>query len=226
MVGFDNPQEPKESCDCFACRGSGNVGNKTCFVCGGEGKLSPEQSSNVFKLLENVFRTARQYGLVGMIDNERSFFPLIHFMSDQYPTEELKRIQNEFQQRVVLTLSPREMIRGTVYEVFAEERRRKDEDSFFQLVSQNINYLLLQKKLTISDLDSEVRVRNSSFYKISFRVARDSRDKELYDNLGQCLMEDIEREKEAGGKTESKEKYYRERYIDHTWDELMNGLVV
>lgn len=114
----------KEYDTCFACNGTAKIGDKECFICKGTGKTERNITSDIFKLIQMIGLSSRQYGVAiefmqHGIDEHGNFrctdLPIIKLKSTEYRTDELLRIQDELQKIVIRQYSPKRIQNDNQY---------------------------------------------------------------------------------------------------------------
>lgn len=106
-----------EGIKCFACNGTKKVGENECFLCGGKGELVPRISKDFINIIGQISINSLKYGVAIIfssqeLDKEGMFvkykeIPIVTLRSENYPKDDLIRIQDEIQKLVIEHFCPR-----------------------------------------------------------------------------------------------------------------------
>lgn len=109
-------EKDTEMVECFACRGEKAIGNSECFICYGQGKLEQNVASDFTKVMGNIMMKGLKYK-IGMSYKSQEMkngqvcvkdYPIYELQNrGNYPQDEILRIQDEIQKKIIEHFAPR-----------------------------------------------------------------------------------------------------------------------
>lgn len=109
---------------CFGCHGTGRIDHLHCIICGGEGKILNSMDNDFTAIMGNIMRYSLSSGVrmtyTSTRDNhnniEQVIMPRVTINgSGDYSSDELLRIQDEVQKRIIRTYSVGSINGGFAY---------------------------------------------------------------------------------------------------------------